>query len=468
MQNTPVLFAADIPIWAAQVASQANFPDERLNTRFQNILATFASKPHDSIPQANGSAGQAKGTYRFLSNPRLEPDDLLQPLVDTTLDSLRGLPTILVVQDTSSLNYSSLEHTTGLGPLNDSPYARGLHLHTTLAVRPDGVVIGLLHQDCWARPVDQPLAAERRSLPIEDKESYKWLEGIRAAEAALDNLPAPERPRLIHVMDREGDIHEVLAEIAGSPHGAVIRCAQNRKVAGPDYAHRAVAAAPLLAEITLDLPASRGCQARQARVELRTTTVTITPNPSKYPQRQPVTFNLVEVREIDAPADVAEPIHWLLWTTEPAGTLAEVLALVSIYKLRWRVEDFHLTLKSGCQIEKLALETAARLEKAILLYSAVAIRIVGLRDLARVEPHAPCTAIMSNAAWQALYTHINQCQPTSSTTLPTVQQVVLWIGRLGGHLGRKRDGMPGVRTLWRGWRDLSLLTAGWRAAQAYR
>lgn len=461
------VFTAAPQLWAAHIASQADFPDERLNSRLEIILTTLATKPTESIPQAAGSWGQAKAVYRFLSNPRLDVDDILQPLVDTTLDSLRALPTVLAVQDTSSANYASLVKTTGLGPLNDSARARGLHVHSTLAVRPDGVAIGLLHQRIWSRPSGARSAPQRRERPIADKESHKWLEGIEAAEAAIEHLPAAQRPRLIHVMDREGDVHEVLERIAASPHGAVIRSAQNRHVAGPRHAHDAVAAAPVVATVRLDIPAGHGVKARCVQVELRSLTVAITPDRSKHPHRQPTTWTLVEVREVPVPAASA-PIHWLLWTTEPARSRADILALLAIYKLRWRVEDFHLTLKSGCQVEALALETADRLAKAILLYSAVAIRLVALRDLARVEPESPCTTILGPDGWHVLYAHFEGHLPTPRTPVPTVRQAIRWIGRLGGHLARRRDGLPGVRTLWRGWRDLTLLSAGWRTAQMTR
>jgi hypothetical protein len=466
--STVPLFAADPEIWAAHASSQAQFADERLNTRFQRILVTLAVKPMDSIPQATGSAGEAKAMYRFLSNERISEAELHDALVDATLDSIRGLAVVLAVQDSSSLNYASLTSTTGLGTLNDSS-ALGLHLHTNLAVRPDGVVLGLFSQSFWSRPVGKRTAPRRRQRPIKDKESFKWLEGIEAVEAALERLPDNERPRLIHIMDREGDVHEVLETVAGSPHGAVIRCAQNRKVAGPyGYAHPAVAATAPLATITISIPAGHGNKARRARVEVRSISATITPDKAKHPKRHPVAWTLIEVREIEAPDDVAEPIHWLLWTTEPAATLKEIEVVLGYYKLRWRVEDFHLTLKSGCRVEALALEKAVRLRKAILLYSAVAIRIVALRDLARIEPEAPCTNILGRPAWHALYARFERRRPTPNTPAPTVRQAIMWIGRLGGHLGRKQDRLPGVRTLWRGWRDLTLLTTGWLAAETTR
>jgi hypothetical protein len=134
--------------------------------------------------------------------------------------------------------------------------------------------------------------------------------------------------------------------------------------------------------------------------------------------------------------------------------------------MRWRIEDFHLTLKSGCQIEKLQLETADWLIKAIVMYSAVALRIVALRDLARENPTAPCDAILTTEQWHALFGHFHGQQPTSNSPVPTIRDAVKWIGRLGGHLGRKRDGMPGVWTLWRGWRDLTILVSGYRAGRS--
>lgn len=460
----PMQFASS-ELWASHVAGQAEFPDERLNCRFGIILQTLADRPLDAFPQATGSAGQAKALYRFLANHRLEHDDFLQPLVDTTVDACRGLPTILCIQDTSAASYATLVQTKGLGKLNDTD-ALGLHFHSTIAVEPHGVVRGLLHQSFWSRPPEAELKhGNHKQRPIEDKESYKWLEGIEAAEEAVAALPAALRPRLLHIFDREGDIHEVLQRISASPHGAIIRAAQNRSVAGEvNKAFDAIADAAVVGVQVIEVPAKQGGKKRKARLELRSVKLTITPC-SQYPGRQPVTWTLVEARESNAPAGV-EALHWLLWTTEPAATLADILDILHGYKLRWTIEDFHLTLKSGCQIEELRLEAAERLIKAIVLYSAVALRIVALRNLARQQPDAPCDILLHADHWHAMYIHFHDKRPPATMKTPTIKQAVLWIGRLGGHLNRKKDGMPGVRTLWRGWRDLTILVAGYRAGRA--
>jgi hypothetical protein len=455
--------------WAAKIASYANLPDQRLDARLATTLATLAAKPASSIPQAAGAWQKAKPIYRFFENERVSVAGLLQPIAAATAHGAADQTVLYLIQDSTSLNYSHLTQTTGLGPVNDSSSARGLHLHSTIALRSDGIPLGLLDQFWWVRPVGKRTAKARKRRRLEHKESYKWLRSIQACQAVLERcLPAEQRPRLVHVMDREGDVHEVLQTISASDDNAVIRCVQDRKVDSPcGYAHAAVRAAPLLGTTTMEVPRKHQQPQRQATIEIRATTLTIIPNRSKHPNRQPVVWTLLEVWEPQPPAG-CEPLHWLLWTREPVPTLAQAWTVITIYTYRWRIEEFHLVLKSGCHAEKLELETAVRLAKAVTLYSAIAVRIVALRDLAKREPQLPCTVVLHKDEWRALWSHIQGKPCPATTPAPTIQQAVLWIGRLGGHLGRKGDGMPGVRTLWRGMRDLALLVAGYRAARLSR
>ena len=452
------------PLWAAQIAAATPLPDARLNSRLERLLIHLADKPLDAFPQAMPDWHQAKATYRFFANERVGQEALLTGLRDTTAGALRSLPLIYVIHDTTTCSYSSLKHTTGLGYVNDLEAARGLHCHSSLAIRPDGVAVGLLHQHYWARLELRTTRAQDRDL--EDKESIKWIHGLNATKQAADTLAAEQRPRVVHIMDREGDIHEVFAKVLAWGHGAIIRRYRNRSVAeGPGDADEAIWQAPVIARARLKLPASRGRKARTAVVELRTRDLTLTPKCHVERDRQPLRLTMVAVREVGTPPEGGEPIEWLLWTTEPARTKKQMLAVVRTYALRWRIEDFHLAWKQGCRIEQLQLETRERLEKALILYAGVAVRLLRLRDLARQEPEAPCTEVLTEEEWRALYVHVTGEVPGAQTPVPTVAQAVKWIGRLGGHLGRKRDGMPGVRTLWRGWRDLAVLVAGYRAGQ---
>lgn len=441
-------------LWAARLSAATDLPDRRLNLRLGAILEDFASRPTDSIPQAAGDWGQTKAVYRFLENERVTEAELSAGVARDTARLCQGHDVVLAVQDTMALDLAANEAIAELGPTGPGGSGRGLFVHTTLAVTGAGAVVGVLGQQLWARP--GPGGPRPR-----EKESAKWVVGIDQARQAL--YEATERPpRVIHVMDREGDAYEVLQWVDDAGDSAIIRCAQNRLVGGPlRAAHESVRAAPALERRWLSVPRSHGRAARDALVEVRSLSVALTPDHEKYPHAWAMTWTLVEVWEPDPPPG-AEAVHWRLWTREPAATAAEAWEVVRKYTRRWPIEEFHLTLKSGCRIEGLRLQTWGRLAKALVLYSAVAARVVSLRDLARVDPEAPATDLLSAEECAVLTARCGRGKPWPGLTM---KQAVLWIGRLGGHLNRKGDGMPGVRTLWRGLRDLDLLVEGYRVAK---
>jgi len=452
--------AMDTPtLWAARVAAGTVLPDKRLAARFACVLATFAERPSDAIPQAADSWGQAKGLYRFLANPRVRSAALHHGLTRDTARQCLAQPTVLVVQDTTSLNLTGCHMLAELGPIDSGHFAQGILLHSTLALTEQGAVLGVLGLQTWTRPGGNAPGPEA-------KESGKWLHGIDQARQVVWETAwatgATAPPRLVHLMDREGDVYEVLQWVEDVGDSAIIRCVHNRRVDAPlRLAHTAVRAQPVLGRVTIPVPRSHGKPARTAIVEMRAFPMTLRPDRVKYPHAWPLTWTLVEVWE-PPPALAGETLHWLLWTREAATTLAEVREVVRKYTCRWPIEEYHLTLKSGCRIEALRLEKWDSLEKAIVMYSSVAARIVALRDWAQQEPGAPATVLLSEDECAVLVAKFG----TRRVALPlTLGQAVLWIGRLGGHLNRTRDGMPGVRTLWRGLRDLTLLVEGWRVAR---
>jgi hypothetical protein len=422
-------------------------------------LETFAERPNDAIPQAAGSWGQAKGIYRFLANPRVQPDALQQGLSSDTARQCLDQPTVLVVQDTTSLNLTGCHVLPELGPIGSGNLAQGVLLHSTLALTEQGEVLGVLGLQIWARPPGNAAGPEA-------KESGKWLQGIDQARQVVWETAwaagAAAPPRLMHLMDREGDVYEVLQWVEEVGDSAIIRCVQNRRVEEPlRLAHAAVRAQPVLDCVTIPVPRSHGKPARTATVEMRALRTTLRPDRGKYPHAWPLTWTLVEVWEPNA-APACEALHWLLWTREPVTTRAEGQEIVRKYTCRWPIEEYHLTLKSGCRIEALRLESWDSLEKAVVMYTSVAARIVALRDRAQQEPDALATVLLSEDECAVLVAKFGKGQAMLRLTLG---QAVLWIGRLGGHLNRQRDGMPGVRTLWRGLRDLTLLVEGWRVAR---
>ncbi len=446
-------------VWAQQVAAAADLPEERLENRLTAIISETIDHPSASIPQAAGSDSEAKATYRFYGNARVCADSLRLGFCTDTARRCLEEDVLLVVQDTTSLNLTGLHCVPELGPIDSGGLARGVLLHTTLGVTTTGRVVGPLHQQYWARPLPgQP--------PPEEKESGKWINGVDGARDVLYTTAGFRPvPRLIHVMDREGDAYEVMMAIVDAGDSAVIRCAQDRRIDDPlGRAHAAVRNQPVLCRQEIVVPRKTGAPERRAHVEVRSMQVTLVPDLERYPHAWPMAWNLVEVWE-PAPPPGVEPAHWLLWTLEPAATAAEALEVVRKYTCRWPIEEVHLVLKSGCKVESLQLETWDGLEKAVTVKAAVAARIVSLRDLARETPEAPALGVLDEDEVEVLVCRFGKGIKPSELT---IAQAVLWIGRLGGHLNRKRDGMPGVRTLWRGLHDLSVLVVGFRAGKELR
>jgi hypothetical protein len=446
-------------VWARQIATIADLPDDRLDKRLAAILVDTLESPSASIPEAAGDEGQATATYRFYANGRVTATALRRGIALATAQRCLDQDVLLVAQDTTTLNFTGSHSIAELGPIDSGGLARGVHLHTALAVTLSGQVLGILDQQYWARP--QP----GRPGPVE-KESGKWIHGLDGAREALYTAAGDRRvPRLIHVMDREADAYEVMMAVADAGDSAIIRCAQDRRVDDPlATAHRAVRSRPVLCRTAVPVDRKAGAPQRLAWVDVRSMRAPLVPDLRKYPYAWSMTWDLVEVYE-PAPPPGVEPVHWLLWTLEPAAAADEALEVVREYTCRWPIEEVHLVLKSGCRVEDLRLETWEGLEEAVAVNAAVAARIVSLRDLARESPEAPASQVLTSDEVEVLVGHLGEGTEPSAVT---IGQAVRWIGRLGGHLNRKRDGMPGVRTLWRGLHNLTWLVAGFQASKRLR
>lgn len=447
--------------WALRQYQTLALPDKRLEKRCLQVAMTLADKPKDSINQASDNWAQAKAAYRFIENNRVSADDLMDPISDATAKNCVGQKIILAIQDTSILSFDSAQKAEGLGTINHSTKARGMFYHPVLALDENGLPLGLLDQQYWCREAKvKHTAKDRKKLPISEKESYRWLKGAVNANLAIKtNLPE-KQPEIIHIFDREGDIHEAFEIIDQLGDKAIIRCNHNRRVLDDHgqngYAHDLVRKADLLGEIVINVPRKHGQKKRKANLQVRAMRVTLNPN-QNFPKRRPLDLTLVEAFEFDPPKK-NKPLHWRLWTTEFVHNFDDALNILHLYRLRWKIEEFFYVLKQGCKIEKLQFETAERLAKTVALYAPVALRILYSRDLARLSPDAPCTILLDEIEWKVLWAKIHKQMPAKSEKPPTLKQAVLWIGRLGGHLNRKSDGMPGSKTLWRGFRDLALLT----------
>jgi hypothetical protein len=199
---------------------------------------------------------------------------------------------------------------------------------------------------------------------------------------------------------------------------------------------------------------------------LRFATIELQP-PQQHPQLaslQPIIVQVILAQEENPPTGV-EPINWLLLTTLAIASVADVVQYLRWYSYRWLIERYHYVLKSGCRVEQLQLESAARLQRALATYVIVAWRLLWITYQARAFPDQPADSVLAPHEWQALYCRIHKT-PIPAKTPPTVHTCVRWIAQLGGFLGRKRDGEPGVKTLWRGLRRLHDIALTWQLSHS--
>src|SRR2546425_2634294 len=449
----------DATSWAVTEFADADLGDLRRTQRLVQLAQLLAQRPGAALPAACGSGAMLKAAYRFFTNDDIAPDDMLQSHIEATYSRLYAVPLVLAVQDTTEANWTNLRATTGLGPLGCTA-CQGLLVHTTLAITPDRVPLGLLAQQVWARdPDDIGNRARRKRLPISQKESQKWLHSLDAVYTARDCCPTT---RLVSVGDREADVYDVLA--APRPAGVelLIRASWNRCVNAPQRSvWDTVAAQPVATQLCLHVP-RRGTQpAREATLALRFCPLILRPPQHRKAEGLPaVTLWAVQVCEVEPPAE-GEPIEWLLFTTVAVETVDDAIERVQWYSCRWGIEVWHRILKSGCRIEERQLASGERLQRCLTLYSVIAWRIFYATMLARAVPEMPCSVLLELDEWQALSCAIHQC-PTPPEEPPSLDQAVRWIAQLGGFVGRRRRDQPGTETLWRGFQHLMDLTKMYR------
>jgi hypothetical protein len=448
--------------WCRDEFDTVELQDARLNRRCVELAVELTEQPQGRINQACEDWAATKAAYRFFDNDQVTPAGIRAPHHQRTVERMKQHPRVLAIQDTSFLNYTRHPQTTGLGAIgNKRQQQRGCGMHSTLAVTPQGLPLGLLTQDFFTRAVDEPAhrPAELRLLPIEEKESYRWLQAFEQTLAL-----APAGVEVITVCDREADIYEMFALAQEQKASLLVRASSNRVLLETDVRKlwSKVERQPCAGQLVVQIPGNSQRPARQATVSVRYTAVTLKPPWRPKGLKLPaVKLNAILVREENPPPDIEEPIEWLLLTNTPGASFAAAQQVIQWYCCRWQIEVFHKVLKSGCRVEDCRLRTADRLYNFIALMSVIAWRLHWLTYINRCHPNQPCTVVLTTSEWQALYMRIHR-STRLPTTVPTVRQVVRWIAQLGGFLGRKSDGEPGVTTIWRGWQRLQDIAATWQ------
>jgi hypothetical protein len=447
--------------WVDDDLATLDLGDKRRTKRAQQMIERFAQRPGASLTTVFEDRAEIAAGYRLLNNEAVAPDQIRAALQRGTVGRLADLKVVLAPQDTTCLDFSGHPATTGLGPTGGPQGSgHGLFVHSAMAVSAEGVPLGLLHQQDWARdPAQVGHKHRRKELPLADKESGRWLHTVQAVQAAV-----PDDKLLIQIADRESDIYEVLAAPRRARSHVLIRAYRERRLQGEGARlWPTVVAQPVAQEFELLVHDGPQRTLRTAQLQLRFCSVTLRPpkNGVHDPALEPISVTAIEVRESDAP-EHATPILWRLLTDLPVESVADARQCVQYYERRWLIERFHFTLKGGCQIEESQLRTVAGLERLLALLSAVALRLLWMTYSARVHPQAPCTVAFTDAEWRVLYRYHNGQTPPDQP--PALSQAVLRLAKLGGFMGRKSEGEPGVKVLWRGILRLHDLVAGFLLA----
>lgn len=448
--------------WTEQECGRARL-SQRLKKRLRILLGDFFARPLANLPQACGSWAKTKGAYRFFKHPQVNKQVILESHFEATAARVADQRVVLAVQDTTFLDYSSHPRTKGLGPIGSASkdQSLGLAVHGTMALTPSGLPLGLMDLQSWARdPEDFGKRHRRKELPIQQKESFKWIESFRKAKGLQERCP---QTRIISVGDRESDVYELFLETRkpGAPD-LVVRAERNRALAEEQGLLWAkMEKEPVRAGYVLEVPSGKNRTARRARMVVRFAPVTLKP-PQRLSKKAPVSVWAVYAVEEGTQPNEKEKLEWMLLTTLEVNSIEDALDVIDYYKQRWGIERFHKVIKSGCRIEDRQLGQARSLEACLAIDAIVAWRIYYACHLAREVPDAPCTIFFEEAEWKAA-TALEKRKPQPASEEPKLKEMVELVARLGGWLGRKSDGPPGTEVLWRGFQRLDDITSCWNA-----
>lgn len=449
--------------WTIAELQRVDLGDKRLNRRLQETAGQLAAQPQAPINQACDDWAATKASYRLFDNEKVTPAKILKPHQQCTQTRMAAYALVLALQDSTYLDFSTHPQTADLGPIGTPAQdLQGMVQHTTLVVTPSGLPLGVLTQDIWTRAAEAPVlsAYERRKQPIEAKESHKWLSAL----AETVRLTPPE-VHVVSVCDREADVYELFVQAAELKTGLLVRATQDRAVLEPDLSKvwATAEAATVSGYLRVQVPAKNHEPEREATVSVQFGQVTLKPpwRPAREDREPlpPVTLSVILVREVTPPMGVT-PLEWLLLTNVPVHTFDDAVERVRWYRCRWHIEVYFKVLKTGCRLEDCRLATADRLQRFTTLLSIIAWRLYWLTHINRQTPEAPCVLVLAEHEWHALYAMIHRTTQLPEQP-PTVRQVVRWIAQLGGFLGRKRDGEPGVTVIWRGWQRLHDIATTW-------
>jgi hypothetical protein len=454
--------------WIDEEFETIDLGDKRLNDRSIYIAETLGLAPGRSIPQSFSAWAELKACYNFFSNELVSEQKLLAPHQDKTIERIREYPVVLLLSDTTDINYSTKEAMKGKERLDNKQ--NGIWLHSTIAVTPERLTLGVADAIFWHR---QPEVAkktsesrtERDKAPVEEKESYRWLQSyLRACEIA-EKVPETQ---IVNITDREGDMIEIFERSLeqskqGSSAYFIIRSQYDRLIEKDEGRElqkklwQRLKESATLGEVEFALAPRDQRKGRKVKQQIKAVSVTLRHRKKK----SKVKVNAVMAVE-ENPPEGEEALVWIFITNLPILSFDDVCKVIKYYLCRWEIELFFKVLKSGCKIEERQLQTTDRMKALIAIFMILAWRVMFTMMLGRVCAEMSASEVFEAAEWKSVYkiVHNKKSLPRKP---PKLSEFIIMVAILGGYVDKKGAEPPGVKTMWKGMARMVDFAIAWEA-----
>lgn len=434
-------------MWVKANFGNAEFGDLRLSKRLITIAKKMSERPEGSIPKQMGIWKDIKGCYNFLKNKKVTHKLIQTPHRKNVKEIASKKKIILFPQDTSEVDYSSLEMTEGLGYIGNHKN-KGLMFHSCIAVEPhefNPKIIGLANQQVWARKeASKVKALTRNQRNSQKRESDVWLKNIK-----MIGKP-PEGSTWVSIGDRGNDIFEFFEGSKELDWDAVVRASHDRniEVDGKEtHLMKHMRSIKSMGTKTIVLKQTKDTNTNEVELDVSWAKVTIQPPERLEKKSVPIEISVVRCWNVE------KEIEWILYSSIAVNNLSEALEKIEWYSNRWIIEEYHKCLKTGCRVESRQNESAKSLQSLLGVLGVIAILMLQLRNMARDNSNLRADELVDKTAVKIIAKRYDLGLDVSIE--------VFWrsVAKLGGFIGRKSDGQPGWQTLWGGW--LRLLDMLW-------
>jgi hypothetical protein len=472
--------------WVNEEFSELDLGDKRVNKNAKKIIDVLALQPGASIPVVFKTWPETKACYEFFHNGKVQTKKILAPHIKATLGRIEKESVVLLPQDTSSLNYTSKPSIKDLGNIGKSNKTKGYFVHPLLAITPFRINLGIIDAKIWTRDLEKKKRTDHEAyaLPIEEKETFRWIESYRIACDVAKKCPDTQ---IIALADRESDFAELFEAVQKAQEGNVkyahiiVRSCHDRAIEPSLDAidkrnenscneeqkkfekklRNKLKLSKSIGEVKFTIPRATSRPARAVTQTLKSAKVTFkkrsTGKNSNYPS---VTINAVMAIEENPPEGV-EPLIWVFLTTLPVDNFEQVSLVIQYYLCRWEIEVFFKILKSGCNVEDRRL-TGGAITPLIAIFMVIAWRIMYAMKMGRSSPEISCETLFSASEWKSVHKILNK-EAKLPEQPPSLGVFIKMIGNLGGYLNRKNDPPPGPKAMWIGFNRMHDFAIAWEA-----